>query len=341
MNDELQSKLKAAGVTDAAIATLNDQELTSEDALRGFTYDQFVAMGIKAGSAKVLAGLYAPPSPVTTVSGPVREEIPEGSDPTPSEVNAFASQMGIDSSMLGAFMMANIGAGAGFEMDMSGFLPIAQIVGSYNPKRRDMAYIVMGQVERRLRSPIVVINADGSVNHALTVKHIQNLENGFPAPEGDIYYDDEGEPREIIAVGEDAQGIYDADPIDPTKALQANGMGVGRVKWSGVALDVRQVIYYAATQTREVSVDNETKLQWLRSNISPKTTRLQLKAEFPNALTKWNEANRTGALPTLRTQLNRSRRPEVMPRRRTLGDNERKLGTGATFRGERNSEYER
>lgn len=61
MNEELKAKLKELGVSEAAITTLEGQELTTEEALKkGYTYDQFLGMGIKAASATVLAATYAP-----------------------------------------------------------------------------------------------------------------------------------------------------------------------------------------------------------------------------------------------------------------------------------------
>ena len=338
MNEELKLELKTLGVSDAAIATLEEQELVTAEALDGFTYERLVALGVKAGSAKILADKYGPqpvpvsalgfgeatPAPAGSTTG--GEEIPEGGAPTAAQVNNYASQLGMaDASPLTMLLFANMGASSGMDMDLSGLLPIPQIVGGYNPKLRNIPFMVMGQIERRLASPIVVINSDGSVNAEHTVRHIMNLEEGFDAPEDNIYYDDAGAPFEIIKVGVDAQGIYDADPIQPSKALQQNGMGIGRINWHNVPLDVRQTVFLAATQTGELKATDEAVLGRLRDKIGPTANRLSLRGDFPKALAAYNEALRTGSLPTLRVQLSRSpRRQEVMPRRRTLGTNDRR-----------------
>lgn len=71
MNDELKEKLKGLGVSEAAIQTLEEQELTTEASLSGYTYERFTAMGIKAGSATILAAQYGPaPVPVTASTAP-------------------------------------------------------------------------------------------------------------------------------------------------------------------------------------------------------------------------------------------------------------------------------
>lgn len=60
MNEELKQKLMQAGVSEAAITILVEQELTTDSDLQGFTYERFVQMGIKAGSAKKLTDLFGP-----------------------------------------------------------------------------------------------------------------------------------------------------------------------------------------------------------------------------------------------------------------------------------------
>ncbi|NCT55809.1 hypothetical protein GW755_03075 [bacterium] len=55
-----QKVLEDLGVSAAAIEILKEEELSSEDDLAGFTYDQYVAMKIKAGSARKLADTYGP-----------------------------------------------------------------------------------------------------------------------------------------------------------------------------------------------------------------------------------------------------------------------------------------
>lgn len=320
MQDELKTRLTELGLTDEQIARLADEGVQTEGHMALLTADQIKATtGVSLVHAIQIAQVFAPapPSaPAGSTSG--GDEIPEGSSPTPTQVNEYASQLGMDPSLLMMLVLGGGAMGGGVEMDLSGIVPIPQIVGGYNPKIRNLPYMVMGQVERRLNTPIVVINADGSVNPDLTVKYIMSLEEGFePAPDN-VYYDDGGQPFEVIRVGVDAQGIYDADPVSPTRALQKNGMGVGRVNWHNVPLEVRQVVFYAATQTGELDPRDETVLARLRDKIGPTSTRLDLRGDFPKAMAAYNEALRTGSLPTLRVQLARSaRRPELMPRRRT------------------------
>jgi hypothetical protein len=115
----------------------------------------------------------------------------------------------------------------------------------------------------------------------------------------------------------DAQSVNDADPLQPEKALQKNGMGTGRINWTGVPLEVRQVAFFAATKTHEIDPNNDAHLTWLRDHMKKGAQRLVFHGQAPKAISEYNEAYRTGSLPTLRVMLSRGpRRKETMPRRR-------------------------
>lgn len=324
MDEALKSRLVSEfGLNDAQVEKLAAEDVENKSDLALLTADQIKQVTgcglVKA--AKIFNG-FASTSPAAYVVPALEHvdpnaEIPQGVTPSPAQVTSYATSMGIDSNLLQTFLFANMAGGAGIDMDMSGMLPIPQIVGGYSPKRRDMSYMIIGQLERRLETPIIIINADGSVNHDLTIKYINSLEEGFePAPDS-VYNDDEGRPYEVVRVGVDAQSVHDADPLDSARPLQQNGMGIGRVRWNGVGLEVRQVTYYAVIRTKELDPTNEAHLAWLRDHVTPTSTRLVFQGQTPKALSEYNEAARTGSLPTLRVMLGRNpRRPELMPRRR-------------------------
>lgn len=325
MDEALKQRLLVLGLTGDHVAKLAEAGVANESHMAMLSAAEIREVtGCQLIPAKMVQAAFAPAVAETTptvlspeVSVAPDAVIPEGTNPSPAQVNAFAASLGMsDPSMLMMLMMGGMAGGAGVDMDLSGMIPIPQIVAGYNPKLRNMNLMIMGQVERRLNTPIVVINADGSVNPDLTVKHVMSLEEGFDAPSDNVYYDDAGVPYEIIRVGVDAQSIYDADPLDSSKAIPKSGIGVGRVNWNHVSLEVRQVVYLAV-KNGEVSAANESNVSWLRDHISPTATRLSLRGQCPKALSDYNEAARTGSLPTLRVMLGRGpRRPEVMPRRR-------------------------
>lgn len=317
----LRTDLKNRGLTDQMIDSLIEMGVDHLGEMRDVQFEDLIEAGVPRITARQIVKEFSPAIvPAATESD---------KSPSEADVNSYATSMGIDPNMLQMLMFANMGAGAGMDMDLSSMLPISQIVAGYNPKLRNMSYMIMGQVERRMGGhPLIVINADGSVNPDLTQQYIMSLEEGFEPAADNVYYDTDGNPYELIKVGVDAQSIYDADPLDSSRALPKNGIGTGRVNWTGVPLDVKQVVYLAVIQTGELNSADEAKLQWLRSNVKPGMNRLTLRGEFPKALGAYNEAARTGALPTLRVQLSRgARRPEVMPRRRSYDP---KGGTGTT-----------
>lgn len=324
MDEKLKSELLELGFNEEQIESLLAQGVKTEEHIILLTEEDIKSItGCGLIPAKMAVQKFSPiPASAAAPSGSTSggDEIPEGKSPSATQVNSYASQLGMDPTMLTMLLFGNMAVGSGMDMDLSGIVPVPQIVGGYNPKIRNIPYMIMGQIERRLGTPIVVINADGSVNAELTVKYVTNLEEGFEPAADNVYYDEAGTPYEVIKVGVDAQGIYDADPINSSKALQKNGMGIGRINWHNVPLEVRQVVYYAV-QTRELNPSDETVLARLRDKIGPTATRLDLRGDFPKALSAYNEALRTGSLPTLRVQLARSpRRTSIMPPRRLSTD---------------------
>ena len=330
--DELIARLKKVGLDDVQIENLKKEGMTSADDLKMFSADQIKTMCgcglVTAG--KVVAEFAPPPAPppAIPVALPIDTEIPDGVAPSPALVNSFASQVGMDGGMLNMFLMTGMlggGGGMGAEMDLSGLMPIPTIVQGYNPKRRDISYLIMGQLEKRLKTPIVVINDDGSVNLELTTRYIQELDEGFD-PSEDAYDDGDGGLFQIVGVGVDAQSVYDADPLCLDKPLQKTGVGIGRVSWKGVSLEVRQVFRFAL-KTGEISPTSESDMDWVRDHVRADSKRFVVKGKAPKALIAWNDANRTGDLPMLRVMLTRgARKPTIMPARRRLGDDRPRVG---------------
>ncbi len=322
MKEDLKKQLLGLGLTEEQVAKLAAEgvkEATDMQTLSGDDIKSLTSCGLI--TARKVASAFVPAAPEASVppmaAADPLAEIPDDKNPSAAQVNSFAASMGMDPNMLSMMMFAGVASNAGMgDMDISGMIPVAQIVAGYNPKIRNMPLMVMGTLESRLGVPIIVINDDGSVNQALTIEYINGLEEGRDAAENNVYFDADGVPYEVIRVGVDAQSIYDADPCDPTRALQKNGMGVGRVNWHGVSLEVRQAAYYAV-KTGEVNPTNDADMTWLRDKIVPTSRRLVFQGKAPKAIAAFNEAMRTGSLPTLRVMLTRSpRRRETMPRRR-------------------------
>lgn len=309
--DQLVNRLTDLGI-DAEMITKIKAELGAEtvDDLASLTEADLVGLGMKPIPARKLIAAILPVTIKPTID--LDRELAEDEEPSKDDVTGFAGALGADPTALLLLM-----SGSGGDMDLSSMMPIGNLVNGYNPKRRDLYLTVMGQVERRLGVPIVVIDGDGQINRSLTTEYIEGLEEGREAAENNIYFDSTGQPHEVIRVGVDAQSVYDADPLDPTKALQKSGMGIGRVNWNGISLEARQVAYFAVIKTGEIDPKNDAHQSWLRDHMKAGVNRLAFHGQAPRAIAEYNEAARTGSLPTLRVMLSRSpRRQEIMPRRR-------------------------
>lgn len=341
MDTTLETKLVELGLTAEQIAKLFEEGVVNESDMALLTVDQtkqITGCGLVT-AVKIIKAFtpapqpssvpisLAPPahvvSPEVTETITAESELPEGKPPTTAHINAFAATLGMDPNMLFTFMAMSGGANAGMGMmDLSDMIDIHPVVAGYRSKRRNMFYAVMGQIQTRLGTNIVVINEDGSVNRELTVEYIEGLEEGREVAENDIYFDADGVGHEIIAVGVDAQSMYDADPLDSSSALQQNGMGKGRINWNGVSLEVRQAVH-CAVKAGEIDPATTADLAWLRDHIKPGCNRHVLQGQAPNGLIKFNQLFATGELPVLRVRLNRKpRRSETMPRRRTTNPRE-------------------
>ncbi len=307
--DPVTARLKELGVDDEMIGKIKEMGAETVEDLAGIQEKDLTDIGMPRLQARKLIAVLAP---IGSTSVDANKELEEDEEPSKAQVTGFAGALGADPTALLLLM-----SGQGGDMDLSGMIPIANLVNGYNAKRRDMFLMIMGQVERRLGVPIVVIDGDGAVNKPLTVEYIEGLEEGRDPADNNIYFDESGIPHEVIRVGVDAQSIYDADPLMPTKALQKSGMGTGRVNWKDVSLEVRQVAYFAATKTKEIDPSNDAHQAWLRDHMKPDANRLVFHGQAPRAIGEYNEAARTGSLPTLRVMLSRNpRRQEIMPRRR-------------------------
>jgi hypothetical protein len=323
MEDALKTKLTDLGLSEGQVTQLEEKSgaKTAEDLAMLSDAEIVMYSGCTPIAAKKVAAAFAPAPVATMTSASVdpNAELDEDAKPSAAQVNGLASSLGIDSSVL-MMMFAGGASGMGSDLDISGMIPVARVVEGYNPKVRNMFLMLMGQIESRHAVPVVIINNDGSVNKALTSEYIEGLDEGREPAENNIYFDEAGQPYEAIKVGVDAQSVYDADPLSPEKALQKNGMGFGRINWSGVSLEVRQVAFLATMKTKEIDPTNDAHLTWLRDHMKKEARRLVFHGQAPRAIAEYNEAYRTGSLPTLRVMLSRGpRRKETMPRRRPAG----------------------
>jgi len=312
MEDALKKRLtdKNVGMTKAQVAKLEKEGGVVTESDLSFLTDAEVKeySGCTPVVAKKAIAVVKPKQETTDPTADLGEDVA----PSKAHVDGFAQQMGMDPMMAMMFFNGQMGE----DMDLSSMMPISTVVEGYNPKIRNMFLMAMGHFEKRFGVPIVVIDSDGGINKTLTANYIQSLEEGFDPVEGSIYLDEAGKPYELIRVGVDAQSVYDADPLNPTKALPKSGIGVGRVTWKDVSLEVRQVAFFAATQTSEIDSSNDGHLMWLRDNMDKDANRLVFHGQAPRAIAAYNEAARTGSLPTLRVMLSRGpRRKEIMPRR--------------------------
>lgn len=314
LSEVLQNMAPGTLTEDQASAVIAEG-ISSEDDFQLITPEILAKHGVGAIAIQKLIRAIKPAEPAS-----VGEEIT--SEPTEKQINDFAHATGMDPNMLNMFMFSSM-MGSGVEpiMDFTNMVPLPTILDGYNPKIKNMHYMFLGKIESSLGGgPIIVIDEDGKINKELTIRYVTELQEGREPADDDTYFGDDGTPHELIGVGVDAQSIYDIDPLgDAGRTLPETQVGKGNVPWKGIPLDVRQLVFFAAKHTNEVSLENRATMTFLRQIIKIGVTRHQVGREMPNALKMWNQANRDGSLPTLRASRTSTnpRRPSIMPNRRT------------------------
>lgn len=236
--------------------------------------------------------------PFLQIAVPATPSTGDSDDTTPEQ---FARQFGVDSGMLNMLLVGQLAGNQ--DMDLSDFLPIAQIVAGYNPKKRGFYTRLLEAIANRHGGgPIVAINPDGSVNREATVAYIEDLEVYFePLSDGEMFVY-EGGSFELVPVGIDAQAVFDADPLAPDKPLRKE-KGTGRIDWAGVSLEVRQVIYYAANATNEIDSNDTGHLRDLRKVIKKGVKVEDLTDDYPQAVARFRKDKRAGDLPSLKVMV--------------------------------------
>jgi len=286
--------LKAKGLNDVQIGDLVVQGAEGADDIALLSADQIVEI---TGCGKIVAARIEKAFAAKSEED-AGQDTKKGDDQD-EDPGKVAKTLGVAPDMLNMLLVGQL---AGNDMDLSDVFPIAQIVAGYDPKRRGIWTNMMNRIaERHHGVPIVVINHDGTVNAEATSEYIEELETGFP-PTGNTYENNQT-VYEVIAVGMDSTAVFDEDPLVPGAPLRKN-KGIGRINWTSVPLNVRQVVRIAVESTHEIDAEDAATQRMLRNLIGDDTALTDLDDEMPKAIAEFHRRSRTGNLPQLKTTIN-------------------------------------
>ncbi|PWU24123.1 hypothetical protein C5B42_00605 [Candidatus Cerribacteria bacterium 'Amazon FNV 2010 28 9'] len=295
MNEEFKKELETLGVSAAAIAVLEEQELTTADSLADMTYEQYVAMGIKAGSAKKLAAQYH-----VVVEEPLDADTPVPDDlgkPTVAEAHKdpkIAGALGIDPGLL---TLALAGGGGGKIFNM---LNVDALLNMYDPEEPDNIGGVL--LSERFGEERVIGFKKGTHDVAIaeSAKYIKQRRRGYPAKDFIMV---DGHRCKLYKVGVLPNDFVAEDPMIPGKALwedDETSTVYDDVSWAGIPKNVRQLvrIMLKLNLFNPASVaDRREVMRLAREGFEA------LRNAYSKADLRFDELEAAGKLPSLRAQL--------------------------------------
>ena len=143
----------------------------------------------------------------------------------------------------------------------------------------------------------VVFHSAGTVNVEKTSELLNELLKRWPERE---YVEVDGRHLRTYRVGDGKSELAEESPLYPGRALRPDGTDdqLGR-SWDGVAQPIRQLIYVAVTQTREIAPSNTTSHDTLDMALLPDGEK-KLRARCRKASALLDELLDAGNAPKLK-----------------------------------------
>ena len=132
-------------------------------------------------------------------------------------------------------------------------MTVGELISHYDP--RTPVSLVTTRLQELLDDKrFVVFNSDGTVNVPVSTKLATEVLDGFPERELYTLNDD---PTKTYRIGERPDQSFDENPLYPGRVLRPDGdCDQTNRSWSGVPLEVKQVLYLAVTKTGELKIDS-------------------------------------------------------------------------------------
>jgi len=132
-------------------------------------------------------------------------------------------------------------------------MSVGDLISHYDP--RTPASLVTSRLSELLgEHRFIVFNTDGTVNATVSTKLATEILDGYP--ERELYTVDDV-PTKTYRVGERPDQSFDENPLYPGRVLRPDGdCDQTNRSWSGVPLEVKQVLYLAVAKTGEVKIDS-------------------------------------------------------------------------------------
>ena len=179
-------------------------------------------------------------------------------------------------------------------------MSIEDLLGAYDPREPD------SRVARRLKTitgdkKCIVFLGTGAVAIEPSAKLVRELRDGLPEI-ALLTWD--GDVHKTHRIGERPARTFDENPLYPGQPLRGGICGISGIDWTGVALDLRRVIYLAVMRTHEITVTPDVPMSiesLLHGYDGDTAAAMQLiRRRFRRAAVLFDELNATDSLPSLK-----------------------------------------
>jgi len=173
---------------------------------------------------------------------------------------------------------------------------VDELVAAFDPRQPSN----LAAQEMKVRSgdrPCVVFDRDGGVHRKLTAQCLQELVAGDPPR---LTIEVGGKPSKVYKVGELPDETVDEHPLRRGTQLRRDGTDDLGIHWTGLKLDVRQLLHIAVHETGELRVNGNDGVHDVFERASKDGAMSALRTRYPQASIRFDELETAGNLPTLK-----------------------------------------
>ena len=174
-----------------------------------------------------------------------------------------------------------------------------ELLERYNP--RDVKNAVGGRLEQLSDGKRFIVFTDGKVNVEESKKLLEDLMDGHDEL-ATAFVD--GLPTSVYKVGERPDSYADENPIYPGRALRASMTcdQTGR-SWDGVSLPVRQLLYLARKETKELNISSLDDAHNAIDKAMADNAETIIRQRYKKASLLYDECSQISQLPTLKIKM--------------------------------------
>jgi len=183
------------------------------------------------------------------------------------------------------------------KMSQAKAMTLKQLIESYDPREPDnnVGKILKSKADSK---PFIVFQNDGSVNVDGSLVLLKEIREGHAPRE---HYPVEGVPHQVYSIGDRPNKLADVNPLYTGEALRPDGSCSQTSRsWSGVEREIRQIIFLARTQTKEIVLNSSMDAHNILDLAVSDGALSKVRTRFPKAVIKLQELREVGNEPSLR-----------------------------------------